>query len=125
MFAATDELLVLGIGAARDGDREQARFYLEWVLRDDPQGDQLPEAWYWLSRITDDPAERRRCLTQALGARPSHPEARRDLAILDGCLRPDELNDPDQPLAPHAPPRRVAEDEVRAYGLHPDDQTTR
>ena len=57
MFAATDDLLVLGIGAARDGDREQARFYLEWVLRDDPQGDQLPEAWYWLSRITDDADE--------------------------------------------------------------------
>lgn len=115
MFAATDELLVLGIGAARDGDREQARFYLEWVLRDDPQGDQLPEAWYWLSRITDDPDEGRRCLGQALGARPNHPEARRDLALLDGRLRADELNDPDQPLAPHAPPRQVAEDEVRRY----------
>ncbi len=115
MFAATDDLLVLGIGAARDGDREQARFYLEWVLRDDPQGDQLPEAWYWLSRITDDADERRRCLVQALGARPSHPEARRDLAILDGRLRADELNDHGRPLAPHAPSRQVAAGEVRRY----------
>ena len=95
MFNATDELLLLGTGAARDGDREQARFYLEWVLRDDPTEVQVAEAWYWLSRITDDPDERRRCLTMVIGTSPNHPEARRDLALLDGRLRADELADLD------------------------------
>jgi ribosomal protein S27E len=115
MFNATEDLLILGTGAARDGDREQARFYLEWLLRDDPTGPQVAEAWYWLSRITDDPDERRRCLASALGASPNHPEARRDLAILDGRLRADELADHRQPLDPHAPQRRVGEGEVRRY----------
>ncbi|MFN8517237.1 MAG: hypothetical protein U0841_32645 [Chloroflexia bacterium] len=115
MFNATDELLLLGTGAARDGDREQARFYLEWVLRDDPTEVQVAEAWYWLSRITDDPDERRRCLTMVIGTSPNHPEARRDLALLDGRLRADELADLRQPLAPHAPQREVSEAEVRRY----------
>ena len=106
MFNATDELLILGTGAARDGDREQARFYLEWLLRDDPTGPQVAEAWYWLSRVADDPDERRRCLASVLGANPNHPEARRDLAILDGRLCADELADHRQLLAPHAPQRR-------------------
>jgi DNA-directed RNA polymerase subunit RPC12/RpoP len=115
MFNATEDLLILGSGAARDGDREQARFYLEWLLRDDPTGPQVAEAWYWLSRITDDQAERRRCLAMAIGASPNHPEARRDLALLDGRLRPDELADHRRPLDPHAPQRQVGEDEVRRY----------
>jgi hypothetical protein len=50
-----------------------------------------------------------------IGTNPNHPEARRDLAILDGRLRADELADLRQPLAPHAPQRQVGEDEVRRY----------
>ena len=99
-FNATDELLIRGTGAARDGDREQARFFLDWVLRDDPTPEQSATAWYWLSRIADDPAEQRRCLEQVLALDPLHPEARRDLALLDGRLQPEEVIDPNRPLAP-------------------------
>ena len=98
-FNATDELLIRGTGAARDGDREQARFFLDWVLRDNPTLEQSATAWYWLSRIADDPAEQRRCLEQVLAMDPLHPEARRDLALLDGRLQPDEVIDPNRPLA--------------------------
>lgn len=114
-FGATDELLVRGVGAARDGKREDARFYLEWALRDGPTTAQFVEAWYWLSRIADDPAERRRCLETALGAAPLHAEARRDLAILDGRLREAELLDPRQELPPLTSSGPVAADAVRAY----------
>src|SRR3712207_5800676 len=107
MFSATDELLILGTGAARDGDREQARFYLEWVLRDDPTAAQVAEAWYWLARIAADPDERRRCLGNALGANPQHPEARRDLALLDDRLRADDLVDHRRELAPLVPDGRI------------------
>ena len=100
IFGATDELLVRGVAAARDGDREQARFYLEWVLRDGPDTAHFVEAWYWLSRITDEPDERRRCLAQVIGAQPLHAEARRDLAILDGRLDGDDLLDPRATIAP-------------------------
>ena len=102
-FGSTDELLLLGAGAARDGDHAQARFYLEWALRDDPPIAQFAESWYWLSRIADDPEERRRCLTQVLGAEPLHAEARRDLAILDGRLPGRRDRRPERAArAPHA-----------------------
>src|SRR5689334_11216515 len=102
-FAGTDELLLLGAGAARDGDRTQARFYLEWALRDEPTIPQFAEAWYWLSRIAETPEERRRCLAQVIGAEPLHAEARRDLAILDGRLHEEDIVDPNTPIAPLTP----------------------
>lgn len=114
-FGATDELLLLGAGAARDGDREQARFYLEWVLRDDPSTAQFAQAWYWLSRATDDPEERRRCLGQVLGAEPLHAEARRDLAILDGRLRQEEIVDHRAPVVPLSTGGAVATQEVQRH----------
>lgn len=115
MFGPSSELLVRGIAAARDDDREHARFYLEWALRSDFDHEEKVEAWYWLSRVADDPAERRRCLEAALAARPSHPEARRDLAILDGRLKPEEIVDPERLAAPLAPPARLDADEVRCH----------
>ncbi|HEY8599608.1 MAG TPA: hypothetical protein VIL85_14315 [Thermomicrobiales bacterium] len=115
MFGATDELLVRGISAARDDDREQARFYLEWVLRDGPDAEQFVDAWYWLSRITADPDERRRCLAQVLGAQPLHAEARRGLAILDGRLDGDELLDPWAAVAPLTTGALVADRETGVF----------
>src|SRR3954453_12231815 len=114
-FGSTDELLLLGSGSARDGDREQARFYLEWVLRDNPTVAQFAEAWYWLSRIADTSEECRRCLTQVIGAEPLHAEARRDLAILDGRLHEGEIVDPNAPLAPFTPGGKVAPQDVQHY----------
>ena len=115
MFGATDELLVRGVAAARDDDRAQARFYLEWVLRDGPDTAQFVDAWYWLSRITDDPDERRRCLAQVLGAQPLHAEARRDLAILDGRLDGADLLDPWMTVAPLTTGALLADRESGAY----------
>lgn len=114
-FGATDELLVRGAGAARDGNRDDARFYLEWALRDGPTTAQFVEAWYWLSRIAADPMERRRCLETALGAEPLHAEARRDLALLDGRLREADLLDPRQDLQPLTPSGPFAANDVRTY----------
>jgi hypothetical protein len=114
-FGATDELLVRGVGAARDGNRDDARFYLEWALRDGPTTAQFVEAWYWLSRIADDPAERRRCLETALGAEPLHAEARRDLALLDGRLREADLLDPRATVPPLTPGGPVDDTAIRVY----------
>ena len=73
------DLLVYGIAAVNANDRDEARFYLEWVLRIDADLDQETEAWYYLSKITDDPVEKRKCLENVLAAYPNHGEARRDL----------------------------------------------
>lgn len=51
------------------------------------------EAHLWLGRLLDDPQERREHLHQVLAYFPTHPEALRDLMILDG-----ELTDSAEPF---------------------------
>lgn len=111
-FGATGELLALGIGAARQGDQAQARFYLEWLLRDQPTETQAADAWCWLARIAPDAAEQRRCLERALVLAPFHPEARRDLAILDGRLKVEEVIDHRHPTPPRIPGGPIPPQEV-------------
>src|SRR5687768_9148022 len=85
------ELLHRGVSAARsenERDHEEAEYYLEWVLRTDSDLDQQAVAWYWLSRIAKDQARKRECIENVLAINPSHPEARRDKAIMEGRLNP-------------------------------------
>src|SRR5436190_16064819 len=97
------DLLIYGVAAAKANSRDEARNYLEWVLRTDADYEQQAEAWYWLSTITDDPAEKRSCLENSLAAMPNFPESRRDLAILDGRLKPGDLHDPRFDVEPVVP----------------------
>lgn len=87
------DLLIRGRAAARAGDKEEAVFYLKWVLRSESDEGQRVEAWYWLSEVTDEPAY---YLGQVLAHNPHHPEAKRKLALLEGRLRPADLVDPNQ-----------------------------
>jgi len=90
------DLLVRGVAAAKAGDKKEARFYLEWVLRLEPTEEQRVKALFWLSQISDDPARKRHYLEDVLALDPIHPEARRALAVLDGRLQPDEIIDPNR-----------------------------
>jgi predicted Zn-ribbon and HTH transcriptional regulator len=107
MSESVRELLVRGVAAAKTGqarDKEEARFYLEWVLRSaDATSDQKASAWMWLSQIEDDPKKKRDCLENVLAADPANVPARRGLAILDGRLKPEEIIDPNKPIAPVRP----------------------
>jgi DNA-directed RNA polymerase subunit RPC12/RpoP len=104
MSEGTRDLLVRGIAAAKAKDKDQARFYLEWVLRADADRQQKIEAWLWLGEISDDPAEKRDCLENILAHEPANPLARRGLAILNGRLDPAQVIDPDrQPPTPTLP----------------------
>lgn len=95
------DLLVRGKAAAKAGDREEAEFFLEWVLRTDSDDEQKMEAWLWLSEISDDPAEKRAYLEEILSRNPAHVRARRRMALLDGRLKADEVIDPEKlPQAP-------------------------
>ncbi len=110
MSDSTRDLLVRGIAAAKGNSKQEARFYLEWVLRaPDAEPSQLQEAWKQLAEITDDPKKKRDCLEQALAYDPTDPEARRALAILDGKLKPEDIVNPDRSTAPAPPasPQRV------------------
>ena len=98
MSRSARDLLVRGIAAAKDKAADEARFYLEWVLRIDADPQQQVQARLWLSRIEDVPQKKRKQLETALAIDPWNPEVRRELAILDGRLNPEEVIDPNKPL---------------------------
>lgn len=95
-------LLAQGIGAAKEGSRHEAYSALEKTLRTDADDTEKAEAWFWLAELYDDPADKRLCLEQALVHQPTHPLARRGMALLDGRLRPGDIINPDQLAAPDA-----------------------
>ncbi len=101
MSESTHDLLVRGTAAAKGNSKEEARFYLEWLLRlPDASPEQQQKAWMLLADISDDPKEKRNCLEQALAFDPSDPAARRELAILNGQLKAEDIIDPDRMPAP-------------------------
>jgi transcription elongation factor Elf1 len=112
--------LMQGLAAAKSNDKEMARFYLERALGefdlmpDTDLNDRL-DAYYWLSHVTDDPAQKRNYLEEALAINPAHPEARRDLAILDGRLKPEEIVDPERARGAVAPDAAPAVEGVRRF----------
>jgi DNA-directed RNA polymerase subunit RPC12/RpoP len=111
MSGEAQDLLVRGIAAAREGEKVEARDYLERLLNTNADTRQQAEAWLWLAEISENPAEERNCLEESLARDPFNPRARRKLAILDGKLDPDAVVDPDRPMgqpapAPTADPRR-------------------
>ena len=84
MSESARDLLVRGVAAAKAGDKDEARFYLEKMLRLDPTPDQRADAWVWLSAVYDDLAKKRDCIENALSYNPDHPVARRGHRQ-DGC----------------------------------------
>lgn len=103
-------LMTQGVAEAKEGHKEEAYYYLEWVLRADSTDDERSEAWVWLSQIYEDAAHKRVCLEQALLHQPLNPVARRSLAVIDGRLQASEIIDPNQAQpqpAADAQPREV------------------
>ncbi len=92
------DLLRSGIIEMKAGNRDTARRYIDRALYMSGDHDVLAEGWYCMSQLTDDPAEKRRALENCLTHDLRHARARRDLAILDGKLKPDEIIDPEAPL---------------------------
>jgi len=91
------DLLVRGIAAAKAGERDEARHYLEWALRQEPSLDEQIEAWLWLSEVAGEKDEARRWVEEVLANDTHNPRALRRLALLDGRLQASELIDPDRP----------------------------
>lgn len=95
------ELLRSGIIDAKTGSKDTARRYLDRAIYMAGSYDVLAEAWFWMSEVLDDAAEKRKALENCLSHDLHHTRARRSLAILDGKLKADEIIDPDKlPAAP-------------------------
>ncbi len=89
------ELLRNGVIEAKAGNIDSARRYFDRALYMSSDHDVMAEAWYWMSRLTDDSVEKRKDLENCLANDLNHARARRALAILDGKLKPDEIVNPD------------------------------
>ncbi|HUH99071.1 MAG TPA: hypothetical protein VLZ89_17050 [Anaerolineales bacterium] len=95
------ELLRSGIIEAKAGNRDSARRYFDRATYTSSDHEVMAEAWFWMSQVTDDPAEKRKALENCLSNDLQHARARRALAILDGKIKPDEIIDPEAlPAAP-------------------------
>jgi len=90
------QLLKSGIIEAKAGNRESARRYLDRAVYISNDRDVLAEAWFWMSEVLDDPAEKRKALENCLANDLQHTRARRSLAILEGRLKADEIVNPDR-----------------------------
>ncbi len=119
MSESVRQLLVRGVAAAKTGevrDKEEARYYLEWVLRhNEATFEQKSTAWLWLSQIEDDPKKKRDCLENILAWDPANGPARRGLAILDGRLKAEDIVDPEKPIEPVKPAETPQPASVRRY----------
>ncbi len=105
MFEDPDrEILINGLSAARAGEKDLARHYLEWYLRLEPPFDQRLDALMALVEISTDPAEQRTLLDEALALNPGDPRARRRLAVLQGKLDPAKIVDANRLAAAPPPP---------------------
>ena len=80
-MADAKEILQLGIEAARDGNREEARNLFTLLTKQDPNNIQ---AWLWLAGVSDNPTQRRNALEQALHIDPQNEMALRGLRALNG-----------------------------------------
>ncbi|HLE92443.1 MAG TPA: hypothetical protein VI753_14920 [Anaerolineales bacterium] len=95
------ELLRSGIIEAKAGNREAAQRYLDRAVYASHDHDVLAEAWFWMSQVVDEPAEKHQALENCLAHDLQHARARKALAILEGKLKADEIINPDQlPPAP-------------------------
>ncbi|MCB9176670.1 MAG: tetratricopeptide repeat protein [Caldilineae bacterium] len=76
---SSDELLRRGIAAARVGEAEEARAYLDEATRREPD---RADAWLWLGTVAATPQGRRDAFERVLALRPEDAEARDGLARL-------------------------------------------
>lgn len=95
------ELLRSGIIEAKSGNKDSARRYLDRAIYMSGSYEVMAEAWFWMSEVTDEPAEKRKALENCLANDMHHSRARRSLAILDGKLKAGDVINPDHlPAAP-------------------------
>jgi len=97
-----NDLLREGVLHFKSKDYAMARRYFERALSVADDLQTQAQANYFLSQVTDDPAQKRKYLEETLAIDMGHAAARRALAILDGRLKTAELINPDDLPVPVA-----------------------
>ena len=105
-----NDLLREGILHYRSKEYDLARLYFERTL---DVADDLPtrsQANYYMSLVVNDPQLKRKYLEETLAIDMGNAAARRELAILDGKLKPAEIINPDTLPAPAPGSHEVSAD---------------
>ena len=114
-MAESDTILQLGIEAAREGNREEARNLFGLLTRQEPDNAQ---AWLWLAGVADGPEQRRAALERAVELDPTNEMAVKGLQAMGvhPTAKLDETVVPSTPAASAfaaAEPERPMTDEER------------
>jgi hypothetical protein len=113
-MAESDTILQLGIEAAREGNREEARNLFSLLTRQEPDNVQ---AWLWLAGVAEGPDQRRVALERVVELDPSNEMAQKGLQAMGVApsARADErVVPPTVELPPvSSPPARDLTDEER------------
>jgi DNA-directed RNA polymerase subunit RPC12/RpoP len=91
-----NDLVSEGIRRFKAQEYDRARDFFERALSVADDDLTRVNANYYLSRLTDNPIEKRKYLENTLAIDMNHAEARRELAILDGRLKAGEIVDPER-----------------------------
>ena len=94
---ASNDLLLKGIAAAKDGDKERARALLSKVVLEMPDSE---EAWWWLAKSVDNPQQREFCAQKILEINPRHSGARE---LLQGTAESSQQPTSRAAIAPEKP----------------------
>ncbi len=107
----TEYLIRKALLEIKSGYPENGRRYLERAELSTRDPHLRARIAYQFALLSADEQEKRQHLEQALAWNPTHPEARRALAVLEGRLKPQEIIDPDALPAP--PPEQLAAESER------------
>jgi len=115
-MAESDTILQLGIEAAREGNREEARNLFGLLTRQEPDNAQ---AWLWLAGVADGPEQRRAALERAVELDPTNEMAIKGLQAMgvNPTAKLDESALPNAPAAAAAPERPMTDEERYAAEL--------
>lgn len=116
-MAESDTILQLGIEAAREGNREEARNLFGLLTRQEPNNVQ---AWLWLAGVADGPDERRAALERVAELEPTNDMAIKGLqamGVTPQARRSDAATMPEAAATPSAPARPMTDEERYAAEL--------
>lgn len=98
-MAESDTILQLGIEAAREGNRDEARSLFSLLTRQEP--DNL-QAWLWLAGVAETPDERRAALERVIAIDPGNEMASKGLTAM-GVTPAGAQSVPVAPVLPTTP----------------------
>ncbi len=82
-----DDLMRLGVRAAKEGNKQGARLFFQQVLDEDKRHE---SAWLWMASLADDEVDKRRYLETVLRINPDNATARRQLGQLNRAVQSGE-----------------------------------